>query len=164
MNGNACLSVCTWEPLDGRLVRGSDKQEKEKEGEKKTAAEAEITTIREADDTKSQHHLIRVRMIKLLLHSWSYFLFREMTKCNRCLESNEIQTCLVDLSWSVNRRGQSATPPPQAHNCSTLGPSLRVFYKTWPKSPFVSRCSSFINIKNDPVKLWRPLISDAAAA
>lgn len=46
--------------VDGSWVRGCDKQENGKEGEKKTTAEAsprdgEVTTIREADDTKSQH-------------------------------------------------------------------------------------------------------------
>lgn len=46
--------------LDGGCVRGCDKQENGKEGEKKTTADAsprdgEVTTIHEADNTKSQH-------------------------------------------------------------------------------------------------------------
>lgn len=65
--------------LDGSCVRGCDKQENVNVAERKTTAHAEITTIHEADDRKSQHYLNCFRMrITLLQRSWTYFFFLEM--------------------------------------------------------------------------------------
>lgn len=43
--------------------------------------------------------------------------------------------------------------PPKPLTTKPLGHHYEYFYKTWPKSLFVSRCSSFIGIKNDPLSL-----------
>lgn len=44
INGNACVSVCMWKNVRQSLSE-CDKQENVKVGEKKTTAEAEITTF-----------------------------------------------------------------------------------------------------------------------
>lgn len=86
-----------------------------------------------------------------------YYFFLEVLSCNRCFGSRNTFV-LFHVIWEPQRIKWPSThrPPRGAPDDWTLGPSLRtVFYKTWTNPRFVSRCSSFINIKNDPVKLWQ---------
>lgn len=92
-----------------------------------------------------------------------FFPFLVVLNCNRYFGSRNTFVLFHVISKLGTREDkvvQHTWPPRGAPDDWTLGPSLlTVFYKTWTNPPFVPRCSSFINIKSDLVKLWQPVIS-----